>query len=746
LRNFVLLFFLLINLHSLAQNISDVRLLNEGNIVTVSGIVTNGSELGVIRYMQDKTGGLAVYDTKLENVKRGDSITVTGEIDFYNNLLELVRISNLMIHSSNHRLPEPKVIGIEEIGEDYEGQLVEIKNVEIEGSGNFAGNKNYSFSAGALTSELRINTNSPIVGQIIPSEKLNLTAICSQYSFENNDTRNGYQLLPRDMEDLVSLNKLAFTSPVWISNINNDGFTLSWTTNTEVKPYVFFRMAYSSDPGIKKTGGTSQNTGGEYLNSVTISGLAPATLVRARAINTSESDTISSPEMAFVTTSVSSGEMKVYFNTPVNENLAKYTLARDIGNALEDTLIAYIGRARKSIDFCMYNFSNGGLSDVSEALNQAFLRGVRVRVITTASTSHAGTDDLLDQIHVLERPENNDDGIMHNKFVIFDVDEFNPDLSTQNQQWVCTGSTNLTYNQVNTDANHMIFIQDKSLALAYLTEFEEMWGSSDETPNAQNAKFGEDKTDNTPHEFIIGGNRVQCYFSPTDNTNQKIINALKTADYDLSVQTMLITRSDLAWAIADASKNGAEVRVLTNFKNDNSSIVNQILSDEIPSGKFVFDDNAPGILHHKLAIIDAGNAASDPQVITGSHNWSNSANTRNDENTLIIHNEDIANQYFQQFAHRFVENGGNLIVSALKTEVSDIRIFPNPTQGRIYVTSGKSIARIKLFGSSGELVFSEEINNNEVRLNLGEKPGGIYILNVSFENGEQNRYKIIKTK
>lgn len=729
-----------------SQSISEVRKLKEGEKATVSGIVTNGNELGVIRYIQDSTGGLAIYDEKLDNVKRGDSITVSGKVESYNNLFEIVSITSLTIHSSNHQLPNPKVITIGQIGEDYEGQLVEIKDVEIDGNGNFGGNKNYDISVGTASSEIRINTNSPIVGQIIPTEKINLTAICSQFSFETNDTRNGYQLLPRDMNDLISEGNLSFTSPIQVSDINQNGFTLSWSTNVEVEPAVSYRIGYSEDLSLKESFGTSQQAGEEYYNSVEITGLSPANFVYAKALCSLENDIIQSEEIAFITESNSSGSIKAYFNTPVNESLAKENIAQNIGNALEDTLIAYINRTQISIDFCMYNFSNSGLSDVSEALNNAHKRGVRVRVITCGSTSHSGADDLISEIEVLERPEEDDNGIMHNKFIVFDADPFQNSFSNQQNQWVCTGSTNLTYNQVNTDANHMIFIQDKSLALTYLTEFEEMWGSTSDSPNPDQAKFGEEKTDNTPHELLIGGNRVQCYFSPSDNTNQKIINAINTADHDLNVQTMLITRSDIAWAISDASKRQVEVQVLTNYSEDNTNTVNQILEDALPPQKYIFDDFAPGMLHHKMAIIDANYSASDPQVITGSHNWSNNANERNDENTLVIHHSDIANQFFQQFAYRFKENGGNLYVSIQKEKIDNVSVFPNPTSGRIQIISDKNIQLVKLYSSKGDLIFAKELISNGNSIDISEQSHGIYLLTVIFENGEHNIYKVIKTQ
>ena len=459
----------------------------------------------------------------------------------------------------------------------------------------------------------------------------------------------------------------------------------------------------------------------------------------ATVYSATETDTKKSKELSFVTESSSTGEINVYFNTPVNQSVATETIAQNIGNAMEDTLIAYINRARETIDFCIYNFNNSGLSDVSAALNNAYARGVKIRFITSGSTSHPGTNDLNPGIKVLESPFGSEDGIMHNKFAVFDA------LATnQNIPWVWTGSLNISYDQVNTDAQNILFIQDKSLALAYLTEFEEMWGGSDSSPNLSNSKFGSDKTDNTPHEFLIGGKRVECYFSPSDNTNQKIIDAIKTADNDLNIETMLITRTDLAMAVKNSFNRGAEVHVINNYINDNSETVNNILS-ELPPGKFIFDDVANGILHHKLAIIDANFASSDPQVITGSHNWSNSANDRNDENTLIIHSANIVNQFFQQFAYRFAENGGNLYVLAKKIQNNPLNVFPNPATTSIQIRSNVSIKRINMFNLSGICCFEDFGNNmQQAEINIQHLPGGVYILKVETSGAQTSTFKIVK--
>ena len=163
-------------------------------------------------------------------------------------------------------------------------------------------------------------------------------------------------------------------------------------------------------------------------------------------------------------------------------------------------------------------------------------------------------------------------GIMHNKFIVFDAQSEDP-----NDPLVWTGSTNFTDGQVNLDANNVIIIQDQSLARAYQIEFEEMWGSYGDSPNAANAKFGSAKKNNTPHEFMINGKYVECYFSPSDGVNSKIVEVINTADNDLSIATMLITRIEMADAIAARKSAGVAVNVITNAEGNNSATVNDIL-------------------------------------------------------------------------------------------------------------------------------------------------------------------------
>ena len=60
------------------QTIADVRNQAIGQTVTITGVATNGPELGPIRYIQDGTAGLPAYGSNLSSIQRGDSVTATG--------------------------------------------------------------------------------------------------------------------------------------------------------------------------------------------------------------------------------------------------------------------------------------------------------------------------------------------------------------------------------------------------------------------------------------------------------------------------------------------------------------------------------------------------------------------------------------------------------------------------------------------------------------------------------------------
>ena len=144
MKRFLLLFLVGFALSGLtfAQviDISEARTKGIGTQVTISGFVTCDTVANVgVRYMQDNTGGIAIFSYDFgAAVSRGDSVTVTGKLKNYNNLLEIDPVASWEIHSSDNPLPEPVLVTPSQIAEQHEGMLVKIENVIFsEGGENF---------------------------------------------------------------------------------------------------------------------------------------------------------------------------------------------------------------------------------------------------------------------------------------------------------------------------------------------------------------------------------------------------------------------------------------------------------------------------------------------------------------------------------------------------------------------------------------------------------------------------------
>ena len=322
----------------------------------------------------------------------------------------------------------------------------------------------------------------------------------------------------------------------------------------------------------------------------------------------------------YATVSESSGDIHVYFNGPVDHSVATDELALSLGTDMNDTVAAWITSAQHTLDVAAYNFNDQTLQ---EAFNTAAANGVQIRWIYEGQNANIGLSSLDDAIVTHPRTDGEGSG-MHNKFIVGDADH-------ADKAFVLTGSTNLTTGQLVSDLNNVIVLEDQSLARAYELEFEEM-GAEGMEPNAANAKFGPDKTWNTPVDFVVGGSPVELYFSPSDGTTAAIQAQIEGANSDFEFALLTMTRDDLGDAIVELNQSFfvSPIGVIEQVNVTGSEFDNMI-----GNGVQVYAHEPSGDCHHKYAIVDHGDVDSDPTVITGSHNWSSSAENVNDENTFV---------------------------------------------------------------------------------------------------------------
>ena len=699
----------LVSITSFSQDIATARSQGIGSTVTVSGIVTNGDELGIIRYIEDVTGGIAIYDLTTNNylngAVRGDSITITGLLVDYNGLLEMNPNSPAIIHSTGNILPSPQIINPSQIGETTESELIRIDNAIFSQAGNMFTNTTYDFISNGQQGKIFINANSPLLGTFIPGAPVSIIGISSQYTF-SVPANDGYQILPRDTIDLILPTNIMITSSVIQNNITTNSFELSWNTSMNGTTNCYYGTT-------NLLGNTINNGGSSTSHSITLSGLQPATVYYVQCFSINGSDTAFSNIGVYSTSSNSSGKIRPYFNHTVDNSFSTGVDAQNITTYFNDTIKAYMDLAQNTLDICVYNASD---ATIATGINDAYNRGVQVRYIADDDVTNSMLNSLDPNIPIVYRNPAIA-GIMHNKFIIIDV-------NSVTNSWILSGSTNWTNpSNLFNDYNNLIFIQDQTLAKAYTLEFEEMWAGT----------FGHYKEDNTPHLFNVNGTEIELYFSPSDQTTTKIIEFINDVDYTLEFGLLSFTKNDIGDAVIDKKLTGFNIGIRGIIEQQN--VTGSEYDNLIANGVNV--KSHTGVthqFHHKYAIADANITGSNPSILTGSHNWSANAENNSDENTLIIHDATIANIYLQEFEKRWGELSSTEIESLNNIRVE---LFPNPSDGKINIFSEEDIDRINIYSVNGDILNSTTLNSFTI------SSSGTYFIKVFLKNGKSTIRKVM---
>jgi hypothetical protein len=705
-----LIFATLLSVVGFAQDIATARAQGVGATVTITGVATNGDELGPIRYIEDATAGIALYDpATLVGVVRGDEVTVTGVLVDYNGLLEMTPVNSSITNTTGNSIT-PQLITPIQVGESTESELIQIDNVIFNSGGSSFTSGTHDFTSNGETGKVYIKSGSPLENTLIPMGSITLIGISSQFTF-SSPANDGYQILPRDSADIIQSGSIIFTSPITQTNITTSSFDLSWNVSAN--------STTNCNYGTTTTLGTSVNNGGNTTtHTISLTGLSAATFYYVECYSVDGLDTAFSNIGIYSTASNSSGIIRPYFNHSVDISFSNGVDAQDVGSGFADTIAAYMDLAQNSLDICVYNASS---SIIASAINAAYNRGVTVRYIADDDALNSMLNLLDPNISIIYR-DPSPAGIMHNKFIIVDA-------NSTNNSWILGGSTNWTSpsNLLN-DYNNMVFIQDEAIAKAYTLEFEEMWGGV----------FGNNKSDNTPHKFLADGKLVEVYFSPSDQTTSHILETIENVDNTLEFGLLSFTRDDLGQAVIDKDiEFGVTVRGIIEQENGTGSEFATLAAASVDVRSHT---GVTHTFHHKYLIADANSISADPLVLTGSHNWSNNAENNSDENTLIIHDAITANIYLQEFEKRWceLEIGGCVTTEISELINIEISISPNPSSGIININSDLKINQINLYAVDGKYLSTTQSK----KINIAIK--GIYFLKIITDKGTTVRKVIVE--
>ncbi len=309
---------------------------------------------------------------------------------------------------------------------------------------------------------------------------------------------------------------------------------------------------------------------------------------------------------------VDGGWFELYFTNPESP------LASQLTGGPDGPLVEAIDSAKLTVDVAIYSLS---LNSVRNALLRAHDRGVQVRMVMESDNlDRSDPQNLKDAgIPILgDRRE----GLMHDKFVVIDNSE------------VWMGSMNFTDSGGYIDNNNLMRIRSVKMAENYTKEFDEMFDDD---------KFGDNIIPETPNPRVtIDNTPIDVYFAPDDNVQVSIVELVNNAKESIYFMAFSFTADEIGDAVRARSQDGVTVAGVMETEQVNSNIGTEFDLFK-QAGLDVICDGIEGQMHHKVMIID------ESIVILGSYNFTNSAETRNDENLLVIYNEDIAAQFIAEF-------------------------------------------------------------------------------------------------
>lgn len=250
-------------------------------------------------------------------------------------------------------------------------------------------------------------------------------------------------------------------------------------------------------------------------------------------------------------------------------------------------------------------------------------------------------------------------GLMHHKFIVID------------NKVVFTTSANFTMSDVHGDfgaplttgnKNNALRIESPEMAKLFTQEFELMWNDK---------LFGTKKPHRPAQSFMVGDIPIEVKFSPDktaiawqDTSNGLIGKSLNKAQASADMALFVFAEPDLGNLLEEKHNQNVDVKVLIDPSfayRDYSAALDMWgyvstqdcrVGNSKPWAKPIDTVGVPNLvrgdlLHHKFGVVD-GNT-----IITGSHNWSNTANRTNDETLLIINNPVVGAHFQREFDRLF---------------------------------------------------------------------------------------------
>ncbi len=150
--------------------------------------------------------------------------------------------------------------------------------------------------------------------------------------------------------------------------------------------------------------------------------------------------------------------------------------------------------------------------------------------------------------------------------------------------------------------------------------------------------------------LFLSSAKVEVFFSATDGCEDKIIKSINSAQKSIKIAIYHITSREIIQALIDAKKRGVDIKIVADGEQakDKFSKVPVLTKEGIDVRITDYSTRKKRFLtpkmHHKFMIIDR------KYVMTGSFNFTASAEELNDENCVFIYDSaEVVDKFEKEF-------------------------------------------------------------------------------------------------
>ena len=136
-------------------------------------------------------------------------------------------------------------------------------------------------------------------------------------------------------------------------------------------------------------------------------------------------------------------------------------------------------------------------------------------------------------------------------------------------------------------------------------------------------------------------------FTPNQSCLPKVVKYIDDAKSSILLLGYSFTSKPITQALIQAKKRGVKVRIVLDHSQKTQKYSKETIQVLLKEHMDVRFDHSVKIAHNKILVID------DLKTLTGSYNWTHSAEFKNAENLVFIKSQEVAKRYSEYFEERW---------------------------------------------------------------------------------------------